>query len=407
VAGAVTAAAFCLWGTSAYADGRGWRGDGSGQAPNAQPPTSWDIDERENIFWQTEVGKSQSTPVIVAGRIFLTAEPDALVCVDRQEGKVLWSKNHGPDTLPPEIKLPEKKPRTVDGCGYATPTPVSDGKLVYVVFGTGIVACYDLDGNRQWIRYLDLPQITEFGRSASPVLAAGKLLVSLSGLTALDPRTGAILWDAPEAKSSYGTPAVAKIGDVDVAIAPNGDYVRVADGKILAAELAATVYTSPLVVGNMVYFVDVPTAAFRLPETAGETAVLEKLWENDDVEGEFVASPICHEGILYCVSNEGMYYAIDTKTGETLLEHEPEIGSASGRPGLEPANLYPSLTFAGGYLFMANDGGETLVLEPGTRYKEIAHNYLDKGSGASPTPDGDFLLLRGGRDLYCIGSHDR
>ena len=80
------------------------------------------------------------TPVIVAGRIFLTAEPDALVCVDRQEGKVLWSKNHGPDTLPPEIRLPEKKPRTVDGCGYATPTPVSDGRLVYVVFGTGIVA---------------------------------------------------------------------------------------------------------------------------------------------------------------------------------------------------------------------------------------------------------------------------
>lgn len=395
--------AWCLWAAPVRGEGRGWRGDGSGSAPDARPPTRWDIDSREHILWQTKVGKGQSTPVIVEGRVFLTAEPDALVCVDRQGGKLLWNRTHGPGTLPPEIKLPEKKQPTAAGCGYATPTPVTDGKLVYVVFGTGIVACYGLDGNRRWIRHLDLPQITEYGRSASPVLVGRKLLVSLSGLTALDPQTGGTLWDAPEAKSSYGTPAVAKIGDVDVAITPSGACVRVADGKILAAELAATQYTSPLVAGNVVYFVDAPTVAFQLPETAGETVRLEKLWENDDLEGEFFASPICHEGVLYCASNEGMLYALDAKTGEVLIEHEPEIGSASGKPGTEPANIYPSLALVGRHLLLANDAGETLVLVPGAQYQPIAHNYLYRGSGASPAPDGDCLLLRGDRDLYCIG----
>ena len=99
-----------------------------------------------------------------------------------------------------------------------------------------------------------------------------------------------------------------------------------------------------------------------------------------------------------------MLYALDAKTGEILIEHEPEIGSASGKPGTEPANLYPSLTLVGRYLFLANDGGETLVLLPDTQYKQIAHNYLYSGSGASPMPDGDCLLLRGDRDLYCIGA---
>ena len=382
----------------------GWRGDGAGIYPGANPPTQWDSDAGKNIRWRTKVGKGQSTPVVAAGRVFLTAEPDLLMCLDRTSGKMLWTKENGYAALPPGTNAPEKLPPTSPNCGYASATPVTDGKSVYATFGTGIAVCYDLEGGRKWIRYLDLPQITQYGRSASPVLADGKLLVSLSGLTALEPQTGATLWDAPAAKSSYGTPALVKLGDAHIAVTPTGDCVRVADGKILATKLASMKYTSPLAAGNVVYFVDASTVAYRLSGPVGEKIEPERLWENDDVEGEFFASPVCCDGILYCVSNEGTLYALDAKTGKLQWKRELEIRSASGKPGAEPANLYPSPILAGRHLLVGNDAGEMLLLVPGGQYKEAGRASLAGGSGATPVPDGDCLFLRGGRDLYCIGS---
>jgi len=388
---------------TAHSDSPGWRGDGTGRYPHAKPPTQWDIDEGTNILWQTKVGKGQATPVAVGGRVFITAEQELLLCLDRKSGRILWTRDNGYRALPPEIKAPQKRPPASPNCGYSTPTPVSDGNSVYASYGTGIVVCFDVEGNRRWIRYLDLPQATQYGRSVSPVLAAGKLLVSIGGLSALDPQSGNALWHAPEAKPTYGTPAVTRIGDTDVAITPHGECVRLSDGKILARKLATTEYTSPLVDAGVVYFADATAVALKLPEKAGDTAEFQRLWKNEDLEGEFFVSPVCHEGILYTAINEGTLYALDASTGKIVWQKELEIRSAAGKSGTEPANIYPSLTLVGKYLLVGNDAGETLVLLPGNQYKEIARSYLDKGSGASPVADGELLFLRGGDRLNCIG----
>ena len=333
----------------------------------------------------------------------MTAEPDKLLALDRSSGKLLWSTDNGYLSLPPGSTIPAKPPATAPGCGFATPTPVTDGQFVYACFGTGIVVSYDLAGSRRWIRHLDLPLLTEYGRSVSPVLAEGRLLVSIGGLNALDPRTGEILWQTPQAKPTYGTPVVARIGDVAVAITPNGDCVRVRDGKLLASGLARATYTSPVVHAGRVYFAGPPAVAVRLPDQPGDKLVCEQLWENDDLDGEFFASPGVHEGLVYCAANEGTLYVLEAETGKLVFQQELEIRSASGKPGREPANLYPSLTLAGTRLLVGNDAGETLVLAPGSQYRELGRSYLDRGSGASPVPDGKVLFLRDGEMLYCIG----
>jgi len=381
----------------------GWRGDGSGLYPQANPPTQWDSEEGKNILWKTEVGKGNSMPVVAAERIFITAEPHVLLALDLKTGKVLWQKDNGYAALPAGTKVPDKPPVAAATCGYATPTPVTDGKLVYASFGTGIVACYDLDGNRRWIRLLDLPQVSEFGRGASPVLAGGKLLVSIGGLEALDPATGDLVWQAPEAKPTFGTPAVVRIGDADVAITPGGDALRVSDGKILARKLFASTYTTPLVGAGVAYCLGPPAVAMKLPAKAADALQPEKLWEFGDLEGEFFASPVLLDGLLYAAGNDGTLHVLDAATGKLVYKKELSIRAAGGKPGMEPANIYPGLTLAGKYLLVGNDEGETLVLAPGREYKEIGRNVLDKGSGASPAPEGKVLLVRAGKRLYCIG----
>ena len=382
----------------------GWRRDGSGLFPEAEPPLEWNADEGKNILWKAEVGQSQSSPIALGGRVLVTAEQDLLVCVERETGKVLWKRDNGYGALPAGARIPQKRPPSAPGCGYSTPTPVSDGTFVHACFGTGMAASYDLEGRRRWVRLIEMEQASEYGRSASPVLAGGKLILSLGGLVALDPADGRTLWEAKEPASSFGTPAVTRIGNVDVLVTPMGDCVRVADGKVLASGMAKVKYVSPIVSDGLVIFGGSPIAAWRLPEKAGESAPFAKLWTNEDVEGECFASPVCLDGLVYLATNDGKFFILDEKTGTTVSQKEIEIPSAGGEISAEPANIYPSLTLVGKHLLLSNDAGHTLVLKPGREYSRVGRNSLDSGTGSSPAALGKQLFLRGGKWLYCIGA---
>ena len=52
---------------------------------------------------------------------------------------------------------------------------------------------------------------------------------------------------------------------------------------------------------------------------------------------------------------------------------------------------------------VSNDRGQSLVIAPGKQYRQVALNFLDKGSGASPAAAGKLLLVRGGGKLYGLG----
>ena len=112
-----------------------------------------------------------SAPVVVGDRVFVTAEPDVLVCVHRDSGAVRWKQSTRFDDLPKAESVKPEKPPTE--CGYTTPTPVSDGNRVAVLLGNGLAACYDLEGKRQWVRYLGVERMPN-GRSASPAILGRK-----------------------------------------------------------------------------------------------------------------------------------------------------------------------------------------------------------------------------------------
>lgn len=372
----------------------GWRGNRSGAFPDAAIPAEWSADKA--VLWKTEVGAGFANPVPSGDRIFIAAEEAQLVCVDANTGTVLWSAANGFDLLPAEIGAAAVKQPS--DCGYASPTPVTDGTHVWAVFGTGLVTCFNLAGERRWIRQFQIEPVNAYGRSASPLLADGKLIVTISRLIALDAATGATLWEQPEAAERYGTPAIADVDGGRVVVTPAGDVVSLADGRLLASEIGEATYTSPLVLGSMVCFLDPKTTAVRLVSGADGMVTAEELW-TVRTEGEFFASPLAHDGILYGVCNAGILYALDIAEGRLLYEQMLEIECA--RTG--STNIYASLVLAGPHLLVSNDDGETLMIEPGAEFKAVRTNRLPEGSGATPVIHRNRLYIRAGKTLYCIG----
>ena len=72
----------------------GWRMDGSGRYPDADPPIHWGVDT--NVAWVVPIDTdTYSSPVLIGGKVITTAGPAAVICLDANTGKQLWrSDNH-------------------------------------------------------------------------------------------------------------------------------------------------------------------------------------------------------------------------------------------------------------------------------------------------------------------------
>ncbi len=353
----------------------GWRRNGTGVFPGATPPVEWS--EKQNVKWRATVGKGLSSPILAGDRVVVVSEPGDILCLNRADGTLLWKASLG-----------EKSPKEL-----ARATPVSDGTSLYVSLGNGTVASYTLEGKERWNRRVDPPALT-YGPSASPVLVGRTLLVDGKRLQGLDAATGKVLWTAG-VDSFYGTPANLTLDGVPYAVTSKGAVVRVSDGAVMATQIAEGLggdqAPSPVLRGDVVFFAYKRCTAVKLSIKDGKIVPV-KLWEQE-LPGDVISSPLLAGGMLF-VATAGPVelLALNVKTGELIFEKELDLAP----------NLYPSLALAGGRLYVSNDEGETLVLEPGPVYKELRHNRLPAGSGASPAFAGSQLFLRGGDSLTCI-----
>lgn len=438
------------------ADVLGWRGDGTGRFPAATPPTAWAKDQ--GVVWSTPMpGMSNSSPILVGDRLFVCSDPTSLLCVNLADGKILWEKTHNyeevlsaeqvadmnadkavAEQIRAEIKAVEeelaklkdainKEPNNADlkaqqtaaqqkrdelnkqlqpllryalppthpWTGYSSATPISDGQHVWVSFGTGVVACYDLEGNRKWVRWVEKPN-HGWGVSASPVLAGDRLLVNLLNCVALDPATGETIWTAPTGMY-WGTPVVTKMGGVPVVFTPFGQVVRLSDGKILQQNLYRLDYNSPLLDGETVYYFQIPGnfslagQCFKVPEQAAEQLALKPVWKGRDER--FYASPVLHEGLLYCANQLDTLICADAGNGQVAYFKKLGLGG----------QIFSSLCYAGGYIFVTSDNGNTVVVKPGRTYEEVGRNSLGDTVRSCPVFAGSRMYVRGYKYLWCLG----
>lgn len=444
-----------------FAEGIGWRTDGSGSYPKAQPPLEWS--STKNVVWRTPLpGYGVGHPVPLGRRVFVCADPCTLLCLDREDGRILWQKtsSYAELEIKPEVraqleeelaqvadlnkkqaaiqkemdqlrrslakeKTPpkeidkqlqpfrkdinqltqEKKKRTVAErytqpgthpyAGYSAPTPVTNGKNVFVAFGNGLVACYDLEGNRKWLKLVEHSNLS-FAHSGSPVLVGDKVLIHFTDLVALAANTGAEVWRLKR-PSGHGTPLAAKLGDEDVVLTPKGALVRARDGKLLADGLGSCGSNSPIVHDGIAYYVRGEVRAIRLPSSIEESEkplLLKPLWKGKAKGGGYwFSSPVVHNGLLYAADDQGILTVLDTSTGKTVYEERLNMGGST----------YPSISLAGNRLYVSSDNGTTVVLEPGREYKVLARNKLAEPFRSSLVFDGKRVYARTAKHLYCIG----
>lgn len=385
----------------------GWRGDGTGCYPGATPPTEWSVKPRKNIRWSTTVGMSYSSPVVTDKFVLVTSEPDLLVCLDRADGKVKWKAAVKASELADETsrKAAEEYEAPQPGAGMFAATPLCDGARIYVVLANGIVRAVDMDGKTQWTSYIDAQQSSSYGRSASPILVAGKLIVHMTNLYAFDPATGKELWNNTETKSTYGTPMGFKSGEVDLIATPDGDVVRADTGKIVKAGIGHASNPSPVVKDGVVYFGDTSVAAVRL----GAAFKPENLWQGEVTsenmaDKDIFGSPLVQEGLMFIMTGSGKLYTFDAqgKGAQEPVIAGRVIFDDGGGGGGNPLT-YSCITYAGKYLFVNSTKGDQVVLEPTREAKEVARNTLPDGTGASPTFSGSEMFIRDGEKILCIG----
>jgi outer membrane protein assembly factor BamB len=394
-----------------------WRGpDGDGVSPERGLPLRWS--KSDNIEWRIDMpSRSGSTPVIWEETVFLNvAAGEALEAwaVNRSNGAVAWKRPLGAGNYKANKQ------------NMSSPSPLTDGKTVWFMTGTGIVKAFDFAGNERWSRDIqkDYGKFgLNFGYGSSPALHAGGLFIAVlhgmktddpSYLLKLDAATGNTIWkrERPttavnESPDSYGTPQLLRhMGRTEIVLS-GGDCVTGHDPVSGAETWRAwglnptndgfyRIIASPLIYGGMIYSPTriKPFLAIRAGGK-GDISRSHVAWTFDN--GPDVPSPVSDGSIIYLPTDKGIVWALDARTGRQIY----------GGKRIRPAIYSSSPVLADGRIYMSNEEGTTVVIKAGPHFEVLAENDLGEYTLSSPAISGGQIFLRTENAVYCVGKRIR
>ncbi len=430
-----------------------WRGpEQNGVSKTTNVPETWSASE--NIIWKAPMPSwSGGTPIIWGNQIFVTSPAKAdgeeveafeeetkkrqeerqrrnpnrrrrrgvarhpggstllLISISKKNGSVLWQRE-----LDEGNKIWRKHNNT-------SPSPVTDGKHVWVVTGNGTVTAFDLNGKKIWQRNLQDDYGAfgmNWGYASSPLYYEGKLILQVlhgsktadpSYVVAFDALTGNEKWrqerptDAvAESPDAYTTPTLLRHDGKTQIVILGGDYVTGHDPETgqeiwraggLNPEKRRNyrICASPIAIDGMVYAPTrkKPLLAFR----AGDIPSGRPTWKWEGPAATDVPTPVCDGKYFYMVDDRGLVICLDAKTGEVVWGPERTAqGIVSASPVLVDNKLY-----------ITNEKAITTVLAAGPEFKLLSTNELDGSyTISSPAVADSKIFIRTSNHLYCIGN---
>ena len=401
--------------------------NGSGVATGSDTlPAMWS--PAANLAWKTPLpGPGASSPIVIGNKAFVTCysgygldqqNPGEienlkrhLVCVDIKTGKQLWKKDV-------QATLPEDPYSGigVTAHGYASHTPVSDGKNIYAFFGKSGVHAFDLDGNKLWdAKVGNESDPTKWGSSSSPIVYKNIVIVTASAegqaIVGLDKTTGKELWrqEAEGLDGMWGTPTLVKIDDnrtdVVMCVAKEMWGLDPENGKLrwfANATGAQQAYASVILDGKRVYAFTGRGGGSIAVDAGGSGDISESntVWTGSET-GSF-ASPIRHKSKLYVISRN-IVTCVDAASGDRIQQLRlTGVKSTGGRFG---SLDYPSPVIVGDNMFYMNGSGQMFVLSLGEKMEQVAINQVTTEKetfwGTPAVSDGR-MVIRSSKHLYCV-----
>lgn len=416
---------------SLWANWPQWRGpDANGSSRSARGlPVTWT--ETENVLWRTRTPSwSAATPIIWQDTVFITSAeegsvrlregrrpgsgpaPDKifLLAVNRKDGSIRWRKQ-----IDSGNKLFRKQ-------NSASPSPITDGRRVWIMTGNGKLTCLTMDGKEVWKRDLQ----AEYGRfglnhgyASTPLLHGDRLYVQVlhgmhtddpSYVFAADKATGKTIWKVErptdavnESPDNYATPQMAVVEGRPQLVISGADYVTghdVGTGRELwriggfnpTNNPANRTIASSLVIGGNVFTPSTrgrPFIAFRAGGSGNITGKRE-LWTNN--LGADVPTPTTDGKHIYVLGDNGILHCLEAETGKVIYQGQRiESGTYSSSPLL-----------ADGKIYCTNEEGTTTVVKAGPEFEILGVNKLDSHTLASPVAVDNQIFLRTADYLYCL-----
>ncbi len=399
--------------------------NGDGHAAGRGLPLTWS--ETNHVKWKTPIhGKAWSSPVIWEDRIWLTTATEDgtqlfAVCVDRDSGKVLRDLKIF-DVANPQFCHQFNS--------YASPTPVVEAGRLYVTFGAPGTACLDTQTGKVLWERRDFVCNHYRGAGSSPILCGDLLILHFDGsdqqyLAALDKQTGRTVWRVnrsidfkdlgPDGKpqtegdlrKAFSTPHLAIFDGQPVLLslgAKAGYAYEPRTGRELwrvEDRTAHSASTRPVVGDGMVFYPSGfpkgqllavrPGRAGEVIDanTTGPAGQLQVAWK---VKRNVPCKPslLLVDGLVFMIDDNGVASCVEANTGATVW-NERVGGNYSASP-----------LYADGRIYFFSEEGKTAVIAAARQFKKVAENTLKDGFMASPAATGKALILRTRTHLYRI-----
>ncbi|MEQ8787773.1 MAG: PQQ-binding-like beta-propeller repeat protein [Pirellulaceae bacterium] len=402
-----------------------FRGPNAAGVSREEQPLPVEIGPEKNVVWKIALAKGHSSPVVAAGRVFVTALDDkqlVTIGLDAKDGRELWRR-----------VAPYDKLESVHSVGSpATSSVATDGDRVYSFFGSSGLYCYSLDGEQIWSRRLG-PFNNQFGAMSSPVLAGDKLLMiqdhdTGSHLEARDKLSGEVLWrvERPNMRRNYSTPVIWEVDGRRQVVVSGTAHVMGYDlenGELLwqVAGICRVVSNTPVVGEDGRLYVAATGGGETPPQPSFDELLAGKdANKNGALEaGELPSSPIKGFFVQFDRDANG---SLDREEYETIREIFSLSRSVAlairpgGRGDVTDTHVEwdydrsicrnSSPLLAGGVLFFVKDGGILTSLDAKTG--EVGRQARLSGTGkyfSSPiSGDGKVYLLSDRGELSVVSA---
>lgn len=393
-------------------------------------PVSWS--EANGLAWKTALPPwGDSTPAIWQDAIFLTTQQeDKLLTlkIRKSTGEIEWTRQVATGTAKREGAKREQKFHQLHN--LASPSPVTDGKVVVFHFGTGDLAAFDFAGKALWNRNLtqDYGGYTIWwGHANSPVLHENLVISvcmqdTLAGLrddlapnyvVAHDKLTGKEVWKSSrsteadaEQCDSYTTPIFTKIAGKTQMLIMGGNQLDAYDpatGKQLwfvPGLIGGRTITGPTVGHDMVFVtpgMKGPIHALSLLESKAGKRLIDGrrdkqdalAWKEDQGTPDSCC-PVLWEDLLFVVADNGIASCLNARTGQRQWRERLK------------GDFKASPVAAEGRVYFLNTKGLCTVVAATPRFDKLNENQLDDETLASPAISDGRIYIRGKNSLYSI-----